>query len=129
MAVVRVAHRRDPGLQELLPQLYETFLVNCWDEQNRIIPARAGSLEGLERVANFGLVPDLIYVDADHSFEGVTADLQAIQRLFPQATIVGDDWNWEGVRRAATAFSAAAGRRLDALEAGWCILPLEAVSA
>ena len=85
------------------------------------MPIRTGTIEGLERVARSGLQPDVIYVDADHGFEGVSADLQAIQRLFPQAAIVGDDWNWEGVRRAATAFSQATGRKLEALEAGWCI--------
>lgn len=114
-------HQHDPGLSELLPKLYETFLVNCWNDRARIIPVRSGTLEGLERVARHGLQPDLIYVDADHRFEGVTADLQAIGRLFPRAIIVGDDWNWEGVRRAATAFSNATDRRLEALEAGWCI--------
>lgn len=108
-------------LTELLPVLYETFLVNCWNERSRITPVRFGTLEGLERVARAGLQPDVIYVDADHSFEGVIADLQAIDRLFPRVTIVGDDWNWEGVRRAAMKFSSATGRTLEALEAGWCM--------
>ena len=115
-------HQHDPALRELLPKLYETFLVNCWNERARIIPARLGTIEGLEEVARRGLLPDLVYVDADHGYEGVAADLQAIQRLFPRAIIVGDDWNWDGVRRAATDFSTATGRRLEALEAGWCIL-------
>lgn len=115
-------HQQDPKYSALLPVLYETFLANCWSERARIVPVRTGTIEGLERVARSGLYPDIFYVDADHGFEGVSADLQAIQRLFPQAIIVGDDWNWEGVRRAATAFSQAAGRRLEALEAGWCIL-------
>jgi hypothetical protein len=115
-------HQQDSKYAALLPVLYETFLANCWGERARIIPVRTGTIDGMERVAGSGLNPDVIYVDADHRFEGVSADLQAIQRLFPHATIVGDDWNWEGVRRAATSFSHAAGRRLEALEAGWCIL-------
>jgi hypothetical protein len=115
-------HQHDPALRELLPKLYETFLVNCWNDRARIIPVRAGTLQGLERVARSGLQPGCIYLDADHSFEAVSADLQAIQRLFPKAIIVGDDWNWEGVRRAATDFSNAVGRPLEALESGWCVL-------
>jgi hypothetical protein len=118
-------HQHDPALRELLPVLYETFLVNCWHEQARIIAVRKATTEGLNRVAQSGLLPDLIYLDADHSFEGVTADLTAIGRFFPSATIVGDDWNWDGVRQAATAFSKAAGRRLEALETGWCVFAAE----
>jgi len=33
-------HQRDPKLMELLPVLYETFLVNCWNERSRITPVR-----------------------------------------------------------------------------------------
>ena len=60
------------------------------------------------------------HVDADHAYEAVAADLAAIVRLFPCAVIVGDDWNWEGVRRAASEHSARTGRSLAALESGWC---------
>jgi hypothetical protein len=114
-------HQQDPQYAGLLSVLFETFLVNCWAQRGRIVPVRAGTIEGMERVARAGLQPDVIYVDADHGYDGVSADLRAIQRLFPSATIVGDDWNWEGVRTAATSFSQSTGRRLESLEAGWCI--------
>ncbi len=113
-------HERDPALRDLLPVLYETFLANCWNERARIVPIRTGTIEGLQRVAGFGLVPDVIYVDADHAYEAVAADLAAIERLFPSAIIVGDDWNWEGVRRAASEHGARTGRSPAALESGWC---------
>lgn len=113
-------HEHDPALRDLLPVLYETFLTNCWNDRSRIVPIRSGTLEGLQRVGSFGLAPDVIYVDADHSYEAVAADLAAIERLFPSAIIVGDDWNWEGVRRAASEHCARTGRPLAALDSGWC---------
>jgi len=59
------------------------------------------SLAGLHAVADHGLEPDLIYVDAEHSDRAVAAELDLARRLFPRATLVGDDYDWDGVRRAA----------------------------
>ena len=50
-----------------------------------------------------------MYVDADHAEESVLAELRALRRLFPLATVCGDDWQWLGVRRAVVAFAAEAG--------------------
>jgi len=86
-----------------LRKLYGTFLVNCWDYQDRLIPLRADSQKGLEEVAEEGLVPDLIYIDAAHDYKSVKADIQKSLALFPTSQIVGDDWNWgkgRPVRRA-----------------------------
>lgn len=85
--------------------IYETFLFNCWEYKDRLIPIKRDTISGLEEVAENKLEPDLIYVDADHYFEGVIKDLYKSAILFPRAIIVGDDWNWGKedypVRRAA----------------------------
>ena len=91
-------HTQDAELQPLLPRLYETFLSESWKYRSRIIPVRASSVDGLRTVAAAGLSPDLVYLDADHSCDSVTADLVATLDLFPHTRIVGDDWNWDGVR-------------------------------
>lgn len=77
-----------------LPTLYETFLVNCWEYKNRLIPLRMTTIEGMELVAKFNLKPDLIYVDASHDYESVMQDLVVAHRLFPNALLCGDDWRW-----------------------------------
>src|SRR5262249_36868471 len=38
-----VEHGQDPKLAAFLPRLYETFLSECWDYRERIIPVRAKS--------------------------------------------------------------------------------------
>ncbi|HEV3339133.1 MAG TPA: class I SAM-dependent methyltransferase [Pirellulales bacterium] len=69
-------HLNDTNLQDLLPILYETFLNRCWRLRDRIIPLRMNTLEALDEIAGCGLCPDLVYLDADHSYEAVRADLE-----------------------------------------------------
>jgi Methyltransferase domain len=116
-------HLADPELAPVLPQLYDAFLRGCWDYRDRIIPLRAKSVEGLQRVAQVRLVPDLIYIDADHQFESVCADLTAALDLFPSATVVGDDWNWESVRKAVEKVCGERRISCEVLQTAWRILP------
>jgi predicted O-methyltransferase YrrM len=95
-------HFTDPKSIPVLPILYETFLASCWDYRSRLVPLRMPTLDGLEQVARYGLCPDLIFVDASHAYEAVKADLETARRLFPRAALVGDDWDWDGVRQAVS---------------------------
>ncbi len=116
-------HGCDPDLLPLLPRLYETFLSESWEYRHRIIPLRAGSIDGLRQVASAGLVPDAIYLDADHSYESVLADLSTSLDLFPKTSIVGDDWNWETVRTAVQTVAKQRNLRVDLFNnTAWRIL-------
>lgn len=92
-------------VKELLPQLYETFLHDTWRWRARIIPLRMDTLDGLHTIYEYGLVPDLIYVDAGHEFRPVFNDIAIAATLFPQAIIVGDDWYIEGIKKAGKLLS------------------------
>ncbi len=47
---------------------------------------------------------DFVYVDGDHTFEGVTADIRAwLPKVRPGGVMAGDDFSWEGVERAVRA--------------------------
>ena len=116
-------HLLDPELAAFLPRLYETFLAESWDYRERIIPVRAGSTDGLRLVADAGLKPDLVYLDADHSAESVRADLAAILDLFPGVRIVGDDWDWPSVRDGADSAAGERGLRVQVYETAWRIVP------
>jgi hypothetical protein len=114
-------HHKDGELAELLPRLYDTFLAECWDYRRRIIPLRAKSVEWLQRVAEAGLEPDVVYIDADHSFESVQHDLTTALDMFPRATIVGDDLNWDGVRKAVETVCRSRNLRHEAHGTAWRI--------
>jgi hypothetical protein len=115
-------HAQDPELAALLPRLYDTFLWECWNYRERIIPVRARSVEGLRRVRDAGLRPDLVYIDADHRYEGVVADLTAALEAFPEATIVGDDWDWESVRTAVETVARERGLEIEPHGTAWRIV-------
>lgn len=98
-------HQQFPYWAQKLPTLYETFLCNCWDYKDRLIPMRTTTLEGLQELYDLNIYPDLMYVDASHDYSSVIADLEKIYALFPKTTIVGDDWTWFMVRLAVTQFA------------------------
>jgi len=87
-------------VEGLLPYLYETFLSDSWRWRDKIVPLRMDTLDGLHTVYDYGLLPDLIYVDAGHEFRLVFNDIVVATMLFPAAIIVGDDWYIEGVKKA-----------------------------
>lgn len=94
--------------------VYELFLSSNWDYRQRLIPVRGPSPQRLQAVFDCGVKPDMIYVDGDHSYDGVMRDLTESYRLFPDAVLTGDDWKWDkefspprSVREAVVDFSEA----------------------
>jgi hypothetical protein len=112
-------HHRHPEWRAMLPRLYETFLALCWEYRGRIVPLRMTTLEGLRTVAEFGLEPALIYVDAEHSAEAVTAEVELARRLFPRAVLVGDDYDWPGIAPAVCDAARRHGLALETLGTRW----------
>jgi len=50
----------------------------------------------------------LLFVDANHAYDAVTADLAAwFPHVAPGGLVCGDDWDWDSVRRAVRDFVAA----------------------
>jgi hypothetical protein len=89
--------------------LHERFMSNMWEYKYQIskdgtvrgmLPLRMDAVAGLRLLKEAGVVPDVVYVDANHHFEGVYRDISATIELFPNAHIVGDDYDYPDVRRA-----------------------------
>jgi predicted O-methyltransferase YrrM len=77
----------------------------------RLIPAMTGD------VAKVWSEPiDFLYIDADHSYDGVTADLDAwVPHVKPGGLVVGDDYDnaiYPGVKRAWDEYESAHGLTL-----------------
>ena len=90
--------------------LYETFLKTNWDYRHGkrknggtggILPVRTTTLEGLDKLKKYGVTPSVVYIDADHHYEPAYKDIEKAVVNFPDAVVVGDDWDYEPVRRAA----------------------------
>lgn len=112
-------HRLRAEWADLLPNLYEMFQALTWDFRDRVTPLRMTTLEGLQAVADAGLEPDLIYIDAEHSYEAVTAELDLCHHLFPQARLIGDDYDCPGVNRAVNEFATRHGLKIESIGVDW----------
>lgn len=108
---LRSQYTRDPTAVAILDSvpLYTTFLKNLWPHRRRCFPLRMPSHEGLAAIARLGAPVDMIYVDGDHSYEAVLADLREARAHFPDALVCGDDWLWPEVRRAVRKHAASVG--------------------
>jgi hypothetical protein len=89
----------DPELLQL-PKIWESFIYNTWDQKHHFTPIRAKTPIGLASVKQHDFPVDLIFIDADHSYEGVTRDIMMCYENWPNAQLTGDDYTWDTVKRA-----------------------------
>lgn len=87
------------AMSEGLRDTYQEFLQNTADYKSNITPIRSFSVDAAQ---DFSQLVDLLFVDGDHSYEGVMADLKAwLPKLKPKAWLVLHDIGWaEGVNQA-----------------------------
>lgn len=106
-----------------LPTLHKTFLRNCWEYRERLTPVRSKTVPGLKRCGEYGVRPDVVFIDADHSYKGVRSDVLTALRLFPKAKIIGDDWlataKQGALRKAVTEIAEKFGFEIESHGNGW----------
>lgn len=89
-------HQTDPRL----PHLYQLFLSNVKRANltHKIVPIRMQSIEAAHAL---NVKADLIYIDGAHDEESVYNDIVYwYPHLNPEGIMCGDDWLWEGARKA-----------------------------
>lgn len=81
--------------------MLQTFLLNLWDAQERVdptlkepgadnldncvvgvTPVQGDSCEAMHFLHKSGVVPDVVFVDGDHAYEGTNRDLETIIKLW-----------------------------------------------
>ncbi len=99
--------KADPEFSKILHNhsIYDQFLSNLsshglTDDGKGLVPMKMDSTEALRIIHNLGANPDLIYIDASHHYDFVVKDIKMCLDLFPNAVLVGDDWDNEDVRLA-----------------------------
>ncbi|OHX37135.1 hypothetical protein BJL95_20905 [Methylomonas sp. LWB] len=89
------------AMTEGLRDTFSEFTKNIAPYANLIIPMRGFSTEMVEEVATQTNHLDVLFIDGDHSYEGVKADWEAYKHfLMPGSIVIFHDWGWaEGVQR------------------------------
>lgn len=84
---------QDFDVKNLYPQFLSN-VIHCGLEK-KIIPVFGDTSEALKQLKRSNIVPDLIYVDADHEESGVYRDLSNYYPLVKgHGIICGDDYYW-----------------------------------
>jgi len=80
---------------------WQEFQNNTANYKEYIVPIRGSSTDVIFEVAAYVKSLDLLFVDGDHSYEGVKADWDAYKGFLKTGSIiVFHDWGWaEGVKR------------------------------
>lgn len=89
------------------PTVYQSFLKNVARAGvgDMIRPLPLDSVSAAEFLAKSGLLADIIYIDAGHSYDSCFVDLTLYSALLsPRGVILGDDYSWVGVETAVAQY-------------------------
>lgn len=76
------------------PDIYKTFISNVIQTNNTkvITPFPVDSHNGQQVLEYYGVLADLIYIDAGHDFDAVVKDIEGYKKLLkPGGILLGDD--------------------------------------
>lgn len=106
---------------KILPKAYQQFLSNMihWGYESIVVPIKKTSLDASQIV---NLSPDLVYIDANHSFDSVYQDLTVwYPHIKNHGILCGDDWPCIGVQSAVKKFADENGLRVSYSGAFWVL--------
>lgn len=78
--------------------IFDEFQNNLRDTYLKCLPLRMSSSEA---AARFDLHPDMVFLDGEHAYAGVKADIEAWRPLLtPGGLLCGHDWWHGGIKQA-----------------------------
>lgn len=97
--------QHDQYFKHTVATAFDEFLVNLNEpiRRGKVIPRRMTSLEGAKFIRNShgSQSLDFAFIDADHRYEAVLADIKAYQPLIKKGGILaGHDYRLAGVKKA-----------------------------
>jgi SAM-dependent methyltransferase len=93
-----------PTPAQSMNRLHDAVLRNLETFSGRAKLIRETSQEAARKFSTNSV--DMVFVDANHTFDQALADIRIwFTKLQPGGILVGDDWDWLEVRRAAEVFS------------------------
>lgn len=107
-----------------MPGLYWQFLGNMahLGLQDRVVPLPQTSENAAAILGRLGVRAGLVHIDAAHEYEPVLGDARRFWELLaPGGALVGDDFPWPGVARAAREFAAEVGQELAVEGPKWIL--------
>jgi hypothetical protein len=107
-----------------LPDLYDQFLSNVWHSgtATHVVPFPQTSTTAAELLRRRKLRTGLVHIDASHDYDDVARDIAAYWPLVaPGGYLLGDDYPWAGVKRAADEFAERVGQTLTLETTKWWV--------
>lgn len=122
-------YRKDKIFEQLrckngYPQLFYVFLSNMVHQrlQETVIPLPQTSDNAFVILKKHKIVADIIHIDAAHEYEPVLRDARNFWQLLRKGgALIGDDYKWTGVKRAAHEFADAVGVEIEIDEPKWIL--------
>lgn len=83
--------------QQDFDNLYKAFIQSCWKYRTRVSPMKMNTVQGMLKIKEYGIGDDVdvVYIDASHQYEDVITDIEMAWEIFPNATLIGDDFTWK----------------------------------
>lgn len=106
------------------PSFYELFLANmvALNLTDSVVPLAQTSENAAVILRRLGLIPDFVHIDAAHEYAPVQRDaLLYYDMLRPGGVLMGDDFSWGDVARAANDFADQIGVKLQIDHPKWII--------
>lgn len=108
------------------PQVFYTFTKNvkALGHDDVIAPLPLPSLQAVDVLRHYGIVADVIYIDAAHEYDAVKLDLAKYWPLVRDGggVLFGDDYKaWAGVTRAVDEFAAEQKIKLEVRGVVWIL--------